>query len=66
MPGPRIAVLLEDSPTLRGEVARLLVRWYPLARLDAADETRLPRATFPATCPWTPAHVLDDDFWPEP
>jgi hypothetical protein len=61
-----IAVLLEDSHTLRHEVAGLLVRWYPLARLDAADETRLPRATFPAVCPWTPEQVLDDDFWPEP
>jgi hypothetical protein len=60
-----ITVLLEDSHTLRQEVAGLLVRWYPLARLDAADETRLPRATFPAVCPWTPEQVLDDDFWPE-
>ena len=61
-----IAVLLEDSHTLRHEVAGLVARWYPLARHDAADETRFPRATFPATCPWTPAQVLDDDFWPEP
>ena len=59
-----LAVLLEDSPTLRGEVSRLLVRWYPLAREDAADETRLPRATFPATCPWSPEEVLEADFWP--
>jgi Domain of unknown function DUF29 len=61
-----ITVLLEDSPSLHHEVARLLTRWYPLARLDAADETRLPRTTFPASCPWTPEQVLDDDFWPEP
>jgi Domain of unknown function DUF29 len=46
------------------EVPRLLARWYPLARQDAADETRLPLATFPATCPWTPDQVLDPEFWP--
>jgi hypothetical protein len=60
-----IAVLLDDSPSLRREVPGLLVRWYPLARLDAADETGVPLATFPDTCPWTPAQVLDDAFWPE-
>jgi hypothetical protein len=59
-----ITVLLEDSPTLGQEVPRLLARWYPLARQDAADETRLPLATFPATCPWTPDQVLDPEFWP--
>jgi hypothetical protein len=60
-----IAVLLEDSHSLRPEVAGLLARWYPLARLDAADETRLSLATFPAVCPWMVEQVLDADFWPE-
>jgi hypothetical protein len=59
-----IAVLLEDSPSLRREVSRLLARWYPLARLDAADETGLPLVSFPEACPWTPEQVLDTDFWP--
>ena len=60
-----IAVIVEDSPSLRREVSGLLVRWYPLARLDAADETGLPLATLPEACPWTAAQVLDDAFWPE-
>jgi hypothetical protein len=60
-----ITVLLEDSHSFRREVAGLLVRWYPLARQTAADETRLPLATFPASCPWTPEQVLDADFWPD-
>ncbi len=60
-----IAVLLEDSPSLRREVSGLLARWYPLARLDAADETGLPLVTFPEACPWTAEQVLDTDFWPE-
>src|SRR5215510_9107875 len=59
-----IAVLLEDSHRLEREVAGLLARWYPLARLDAADETGLPLATFPETCPWKRNEVLDPDFWP--
>jgi len=59
------AVVLEDSPSLRREVPRLLARRYPAARLLAQDETGLPLATFPPTCPWTAAQVLDDDFWPE-
>jgi len=60
-----ITVLLEDSHSLQREVAGLLARWYSLARLDASDETGLPLATFPETCPWTPAQVLDPDFWPD-
>ncbi len=59
------AVVLEDSPSLRREVPRLLARRYPAARLLAQDETGLPLATFPPTCPWTAAQILDDDFWPE-
>jgi len=60
-----IVVLLDDSPSLRREVAGLLARWYPLAREDASDETDLPLATFPEACPWTPEQILDTTFWPE-
>ena len=60
-----IAVLLEDSPSLRREVPGLLARRYPAARMLAHDQTGLPLATFPETCPWTAAQVLDDGFWPE-
>ena len=59
-----ITVLLEDSPSLGGAVPGLIARWYPNARLDAADETGLPLTTFPEACPWSVAQVLDDDFYP--
>jgi hypothetical protein len=59
-----IAVLLEDSPSLRRVVPGLVTRWYGLARQDAADETGLPLAIFPETCPWTPEQILDEGFWP--
>jgi hypothetical protein len=60
-----IAELVEDSPSLEREVPGLLIRWYPLARQQAAAETRLPLTTFPATCPWALEDVLNADFWPE-
>jgi hypothetical protein len=59
-----IALILEDSPSLVATVPALLARRYPLARHHAADETRLPLATFPTACPWPPEQVLDPDFWP--
>ena len=42
-----------------------LAEAYTYAREDAPDETGLALATFPETCPWTVAQVLDADFWPE-
>jgi hypothetical protein len=60
-----IATILEDSHTLAALLPALLTRRYPLARQNAAAETRLPLATFPPTCPWSLEQVLDPDFWPE-
>jgi hypothetical protein len=51
---------LQDYP------AQYLATAYRHAREDAADETDLPLTTFPEACPWTPAQVLDPEFWPEP
>ena len=51
---------LQDYP------AQYLAAAYHLACEDAADETGLPLTTFPEACPWTPAQVLDPEFWPEP
>ena len=57
--------LLQQTPGLRPLVPSAVADGYPDARLDASDETGLPLATFPATCPWTLEQVLDADFWPE-
>jgi uncharacterized protein DUF29 len=59
-----IADLLEQSPSLRRTVPEALRGRYALARDHASAQTHLPLALFPATCPWTPAQVLDADFWP--
>lgn len=60
-----IADLIEESPSLQAYPAEQWARAYRRARQDAADETGLPLATFPETCPWALAQVLDEDFWPE-
>jgi hypothetical protein len=61
----QLTLLLEESPSLRRELPARLARHYPLARREAARETRLPLVTFPETCPWTIEQILDEDFWPE-
>jgi Domain of unknown function DUF29 len=61
----QIEAILEDSPSLQRAVPDLLARRYRSARQDASMETHLPLATFPESCPWTPAQLLAEDFWPE-
>ena len=60
-----LADMLDESPSMARELPTLLTKGYPLARQWAHDDTHLPLATFPEACPWTPAQVLDDAFWPE-
>lgn len=57
--------LLAQNPSLRPLVPSAIIDSYPDARLDASEETGLPLTTFPATCPWTLAQVLEAEFWPE-
>ena len=61
----QIQRLLDDSPSLRPRVATSLEQRYPRARRRAMGDTQLPESIFPQTCPWTPAQLLDDDFWPD-
>jgi Domain of unknown function DUF29 len=60
-----IADDLAENRSLRGDPAERLSLAYQRARLDAAEETDLPLATFPEVCPWPVAQVLDEHFWPE-
>ena len=57
--------LFEQSPALGRQASEALHKSYGSARPDAAEQTRLPLATFPVMCPWTEAQVLDPDFWPD-
>ncbi len=56
---------LRRAPSLVREIPTMIMEEYPAAYRKASVQTGLPLATFPDTCPWTPAQVLDDDFWPE-
>jgi hypothetical protein len=60
----QIQRLLEDSPSLRPQVAMLLGQHYSRACRRAMGETQLSETVFPQECPWTAGQVLDDDFWP--
>ena len=61
----RIALVIEDSPSLRAVVAGTLYDAYGKARLDAAEETELALSTFPNECPYPPEQILSEDFLPE-
>lgn len=60
----RIEDTFEDSPSLRNYYTQIFDKTHEQARKRAAEETGLDISTFPAECPYTPAQVLDDEFWP--
>jgi hypothetical protein len=57
---------LDAWPWVAGTLPQNLPAMYARARKGASDRTGLPLATFPETCPWPVAQILDADFWPEP
>jgi hypothetical protein len=56
--------LLKDSPSLKRQLPDLAIGEYPGARNEAADETGLPLATFPESCPFT-IEEITGDYWPD-
>jgi hypothetical protein len=48
-----IADVLDDNPGLRPRLADAMTRAYRRARIEAANETGLDEAAFPATCPYS-------------
>ncbi len=61
----QLEYILADSPTLHYKLAEKFFEIYAKAVKQATQETKLPLKTFPATCPYTLAQALDDDFYPE-
>jgi Domain of unknown function DUF29 len=59
-----IADLLQQSPSLRREIPALVRDAYTNAVKEALGETGLPAGTFPKTCTYAPADVLDEDYLP--
>jgi hypothetical protein len=54
----RIEDLLDDSPSLRREVAGAIAKVYPRARRAAARDARLPLTRFPAAPPYSVDELL--------
>jgi hypothetical protein len=59
-----INALIEASPSLAPHPAKVLTKSYRVGRLEASGETKLPLATFPETCPYSIAQILDTEFLP--
>ncbi|WP_246683266.1 DUF29 domain-containing protein [Mesorhizobium sp. B2-8-3] len=60
----QIKSLIDESPSLKAHPRKQLAAEYEFARLRAADETGLPKKSFPADCPYQIADILDQDFLP--
>ena len=60
----RLRDAFEDSPSLRRHAQAVFTKTYRDAREQAADETGLPLATFPADCPYSLEQTLDPAFLP--
>jgi len=60
----QISEQLAASPSLRTYPAQVLSKQYEIARLRAADETRLSLHAFPEACPYTLLQILDPRFYP--
>ena len=53
-----ILLLLEDSPSLKNELNKIIEVSYKIARGSAKKETGLPLKTFPSSCPWEIGKIL--------
>lgn len=56
--------LLQDSPSLKPILKKMLVEIYPDAVVKASEETSLPESYFPQECPLTWEQIMDIDFLP--
>jgi hypothetical protein len=54
----QLALVMEDSPSLRAQVGTLIEKAYPEARRWAAQETDLDESVFPEVCQWNAEEVL--------
>jgi hypothetical protein len=56
--------LLEESPGLKPRIPELCAKAFRAAVNLACAEANLDKSRFPAACPWTFEHAMDDNFWP--
>ena len=60
----RLAGHIEDNSSLKAKVDDAIGAAYPLAVIDAENETGLLSSVFPEECPYTFEQMMDADFWP--
>ena len=60
----RVAMLIEDSPSLRRELPEIFASEYPGVRRDAGRQTRLGAQHLPECLGISIEEALDPDFWP--
>lgn len=60
-----LSELLEESPSLRGDLATLISRAYTRARLLAEGETGLDKTVFPDRCPYSFEDIVNQEFLPD-
>jgi Domain of unknown function DUF29 len=58
----RIEDLIAENPSLKRVIEDMVSEAYPKAVRLASIETKLPQSSFPATCTYPVAHILDPDF----
>jgi len=61
----QIEAIVDDSPSLKRELAEVVSREYQEARKYAADETGLPLEPFPERAPFSTERIFDDDYLPD-
>jgi len=55
---------LKKHPGIKQFLSETIIEAYEDARLLASKETQLPMTTFPASCPYSQAQILSDDYYP--
>jgi len=60
----QILNLLDESPSLKGEMIVFATKEYQQASRNAAGETGLALTTFPDQCPFT-VEQITGDYWPD-
>lgn len=60
----RITKLLRNNPSLQPELPEALIEAYEDAAFSAMRETGLLLTTFPESCPYTQAQVMDQSWLP--
>jgi Domain of unknown function DUF29 len=59
-----IRELLDESPSLRPQLAEMLADAYEAGRIEELRDRRLKEETLPQTSPWIVEQVMDDAFLP--